>query len=82
MGAVPIRFNTDLFPTEVQIASHQLNSGNHSVLITETGEVVKSSEIMAVWYRRFYPAKGLPIDMDIQLKQPSIEKVSVPFLAF
>ncbi len=82
LGAVPIRFNTDLFPTEVQIASHQLNSGNHSVLITETGEVVKSSEIMAVWYRRFYPAKGLPIDMDIQLKQPSIEESKRTILGF
>ncbi|CZF84004.1 MvdC/MvdD family ATP grasp protein [Grimontia marina] len=82
LGAIPIRFNTDLFPTEVQIASHQLNGGNISVLTTETGEVVQSSEIMAVWYRRFYPAKGLPADMDIQLKQPSIEESKRTILGF
>ncbi|GLQ76044.1 MvdC/MvdD family ATP grasp protein [Vibrio penaeicida] len=81
-GVVPVRFNTDLFPTKVQIATHQNNNGNESTLITENGDVVKGDEILAVWYRRFYPAKGLPADMDIQLKQPSAEESKRTILGY
>lgn len=45
-GVVPVRFNTDLFPTKVQIATHQNNNGNESTLITENGDVVKGDEIL------------------------------------
>ncbi|MDP2574536.1 hypothetical protein Q8W40_20250 [Vibrio penaeicida] len=81
-GVVPVRFNTDLFPTKVQIATHQNNKGNESTLITENGDVVKGDEILAVWYRRFYPAKGLPADMDMQLKQPSAEESKRTILGY
>lgn len=81
-GVEAVRLNTDLFPTEVQIETHQTNIGNTSTLVTETGHTASAEEIQSVWYRRFYPGKGLPKEMDPQFKNPSIEESKRTLLGY
>ncbi len=77
-----VRFNTDDFPYKNRVEIFNTNGVHKSYLITEEGQRVSSDEIHAVWYRRFYPGKGLPKDMDAQQRPVSIEESKRTLLGF
>jgi glutathione synthase/RimK-type ligase-like ATP-grasp enzyme len=70
-GAEVFRFNTDLFPTELQ-ASFSQESGRETVRLgCMEGEVILGPEDV-IWYRRARWAQGLPTTMDPQLRNGSM----------
>jgi glutathione synthase/RimK-type ligase-like ATP-grasp enzyme len=64
------RFDTDLFPTRLQLA---LDEGGGGRLSGPAG-TLELSDVTAVWYRRNSTGAGIPQDMDPQLRQPSVEE--------
>ncbi len=72
-GVRVARFNTDLFPTKVSIASYQ-GLDKEQVLTLETGEQYLLSDIGAIWYRRFHIARDLPKDIDRQTRNACFEE--------
>lgn len=52
-GVRPIRFNTDLFPSSVQLSA-RAGDGRAAQLTTETGEQVSVPEVCAVWARKIW----------------------------
>jgi glutathione synthase/RimK-type ligase-like ATP-grasp enzyme len=72
-GHAAFRLNTDEFPTNVQLITHQSASGSTSELRAD-GQRIHSSEISALWYRRFWPAQALPKSLDPQVRNASIEE--------
>jgi glutathione synthase/RimK-type ligase-like ATP-grasp enzyme len=76
LGRRVIRFDTDLFPTEVPLATYFGGAGERFLVGSAEGgdELVDLSEIEAIWNRRFYTAKGIPESMDPQLRKPSVEE--------
>ena len=53
MGARPIRFNTDLFPSLVKLSA-RAGDERAALLLTETGEQVFADEVRAVWARKLW----------------------------
>lgn len=49
-GVRPIRFNTDLFPSTIQISGRV----GDAHIVTETGEQVSAGEVCAVWARKIW----------------------------
>jgi glutathione synthase/RimK-type ligase-like ATP-grasp enzyme len=70
-GARAFRLDTDLFPTEVQLALHQPRG--RSTLRSAAGEVVLG-EIDAIWYRRAAIGAALPADMDPQHRDAALRE--------
>ncbi len=64
------RFDTDLFPTELQLS---LDEGGDGRLSGPEG-VLELSEVSAVWYRRNGIGTRIPPEVDPQLRQPSVEE--------
>ncbi|HEX8439119.1 MvdC/MvdD family ATP grasp protein [Archangium sp.] len=64
------RFDTDLFPTQLQLA---LDEGGGGRLSGPAGPL-ELSDVTAVWYRRNSTGAAIPQDMDPQLRQPSVEE--------
>ncbi len=59
-GAVPVRLNTDLYPTRTQIST-ELGNRQAPRRVLRSGDVrVDLDEVAAVWYRRFYAGRSLP----------------------
>jgi glutathione synthase/RimK-type ligase-like ATP-grasp enzyme len=76
-GARPFRLDTDLFPTDVELALHQ--PYGRSTLRSAAGELALD-EIDAVWYRRAAIAAGLPDGMDPQDRDASIKEARASLL--
>ena len=67
-----LRFNTDLYPTNVQL---DLELGIKEKLIYKYDEIETDlSELTSVYYRRVDYGANLPKDMDPQLKNVSVEE--------
>jgi glutathione synthase/RimK-type ligase-like ATP-grasp enzyme len=64
-GAIPVRLDTDLFPTDVRLSVRQGPSSTRAVLHSPEGEI-NLNDVSAVWYRRFAPGHALPSDMDMR----------------
>jgi glutathione synthase/RimK-type ligase-like ATP-grasp enzyme len=64
------RFDTDLFPTDLQLS---LDEGGGGRISGGAGEL-ELSEVSAVWYRRNATGTRIPPDVDAQLRQPSMEE--------
>ncbi len=73
MGAEAIRFDTDLYPTEVLMTTDYRNGSLENYLETSTGRH-KLSELTACWYRRLRIGANIPADIDPQLRTPSVEE--------
>jgi glutathione synthase/RimK-type ligase-like ATP-grasp enzyme len=69
-GARVFRLDTDLFPTDVQLALHQPRG--RSTLRSAAGELVLG-ELDAVWYRRAAIGAALP-DMDPQHRDAALKE--------
>ncbi|MFL5355965.1 MvdC/MvdD family ATP grasp protein [Archangium sp.] len=64
------RFDTDLFPTDLQLS---LDEGGGGRISGGAGEL-ELSEVSAVWYRRNATGTRIPPGVDAQLRQPSMEE--------
>ena len=56
MGARPIRFNTDLFPSLIKL-SGRAGDDRVAQLLTEAGEQAAVHEVRAVWARKLWPPR-------------------------
>ncbi len=75
-GGKAFRFDTDRFPTEVQLNVYY---GKECDRLTLTSDEKKLdlSEVSAVWYRRIAIGSKIPTTMDPQLRQASIQESRV-----
>ncbi|PTL79431.1 MvdC/MvdD family ATP grasp protein [Vitiosangium sp. GDMCC 1.1324] len=64
------RFDTDLFPTELQLALDERGGGR----LSGPSGVLELSEVSAVWYRRNSTGSRIPKELDPQLRKPSVEE--------
>ncbi|MFL5355640.1 MvdC/MvdD family ATP grasp protein [Archangium sp.] len=64
------RFDTDLFPTGLQLSLDERGGGR----LSGPGGVLELSDVSAVWYRRNSVGARIPEDLDPQLRKPSVEE--------
>lgn len=72
-GGKAFRFNTDQFPTEIQLDIYYSN-GKERLMIATEQEQLDLREVSAVWYRRLRIGGRIPNTMDAQLRQASIQE--------
>ncbi|NEO97833.1 MAG: MvdD family ATP-grasp ribosomal peptide maturase [Symploca sp. SIO2E9] len=71
-GAKVFRFDTDRYPTEVQL---DLYSGkSEGGMITDGDKQIDLTDVSSVWYRRMRFGQKLPDSMDQQYKEASIRE--------
>lgn len=71
-GEKAFRFDTDRFPTEVQLDIKY--SDAEQVIITDGEQKLDLSEVSSVWYRRMRYGQKIPDSMDKQFRDASIEE--------
>ncbi|MBE9227623.1 MvdD family ATP-grasp ribosomal peptide maturase [Phormidium sp. LEGE 05292] len=71
-GEKAFRFDTDRFPTEVQLDIKY--SDGEQVIITDGEQTLDLSEVSSVWYRRMRYGQKIPDSMDKQFRDASIEE--------
>ncbi len=71
-GENAFRFDTDRFPTEVQLDIYSGDS--ERVIITDGEQKLDLSEVSSVWYRRMRYGQKIPNTMDKQYRDASIEE--------
>lgn len=71
-GEKAFRFDTDRFPTEVQLDIKY--SDAEQVIITDGEQKLDLSEVSSVWYRRMRYGQKIPDSMDKQMRDASIEE--------
>ncbi|MDF5714872.1 MAG: MvdD family ATP-grasp ribosomal peptide maturase [Rhizonema sp. NSF051] len=71
-GGKAFRFDTDRFPTEVQLDVYQ--GEQKRIIITDGDQKLDLSEVSSVWYRRMRYGQKIPDLMDKQLRDASIEE--------
>ncbi|MBP5976193.1 MvdD family ATP-grasp ribosomal peptide maturase [Brasilonema sp. CT11] len=71
-GEKAFRFDTDRFPTEVQLDIYYGDS--EKVIITDGEQKLDLSEVSSVWYRRMRYGQKIPDTMDKQFRDASIEE--------
>lgn len=64
------RFDTDLFPTELQLTLDEDGGGQ----LRGPAGVLDLEELTAVWYRRSATGERIPHELDPQLRLPSVEE--------
>ncbi|MUG99608.1 MvdD family ATP-grasp ribosomal peptide maturase [Scytonema sp. UIC 10036] len=72
-GGKAFRFDTDKFPTEVQLDVYY-SKGCEKLILTTDSQKLDLSEISAVWYRRIAIGSRIPGKMEPQLRQASIQE--------
>ncbi|MBR8833203.1 MAG: MvdD family ATP-grasp ribosomal peptide maturase [Stigonema ocellatum SAG 48.90 = DSM 106950] len=77
-GEKAFRFDTDRFPTEVQLDVYYGDS--EQVILTTDDQKLDLSEVSAVWYRRISIGSKIPNVIDKQLRQASIQESRVTIL--
>ena len=73
-GGKVFRFDTDRFPTEVQLDICYGDS--EQVMIRDGDQKVNLSEVSSVWYRRLYYGRKIPETMDGQYREAAIKECS------
>jgi MvdD family ATP-grasp ribosomal peptide maturase len=71
-GGKAFRFDTDKFPTEVQ-----LDGKNERLILADADQQLDLHAVSAVWYRRIAIAAQIPTTMDAQLRQASVQESRV-----
>lgn len=71
-GEKAFRFDTDRFPTEVQLDIKYDDA--EQVIITDGEQKLDLSEVSSVWYRRMRYGQKIPDSMDKQFRDASIEE--------
>jgi glutathione synthase/RimK-type ligase-like ATP-grasp enzyme len=70
-GADVFRFDTDRFPTEIQVEL-EVSAGAVRGAVRDGDRRLDLADVSAVWYRRLHVAAGLPAEMDRQLRAASV----------
>lgn len=71
-GGKAFRFDTDRYPTEVQLDTY--SGASEGGMITDGEQQLDLSEVSSVWYRRMRYGQKLPDSMDKQYRQASIDE--------
>ncbi|MBD2438924.1 MvdD family ATP-grasp ribosomal peptide maturase [Nostoc sp. FACHB-110] len=71
-GEKAFRFDTDRYPTEVNLDIY--SSDRAQVVITDGENKLDLSEVSSVWYRRMRYGQKIPKSMDKQLREASIQE--------
>ncbi|NEO62624.1 MAG: MvdD family ATP-grasp ribosomal peptide maturase, partial [Moorea sp. SIO4G2] len=74
-GGKAFRFDTDRYPTEVQLDIYEGNS--QGGIITDGEQKLDLSEVSSVWYRRMRYGKKIPDTMDQQYRNAAIQECRV-----
>ncbi|XHR82378.1 MAG: MvdD family ATP-grasp ribosomal peptide maturase [Gloeotrichia echinulata GP01] len=74
-GGKAFRFDTDRFPTEVQLDVYY--GDGEQCILTADDQKLDLNEVSAVWYRRIAIGAKIPDTMDRQLRQASIQESRV-----
>ncbi|MEH2361978.1 MvdD family ATP-grasp ribosomal peptide maturase [Nostoc sp.] len=74
-GGKAFRFDTDRFPTEVQLDVYY--GATEQVILEADDQKLDLSEVSAVWYRRIAIGAKIPDSMDRQMRQASIQESRV-----
>lgn len=72
-GEKAFRFNTDRFPTEINLDIYYAD-GQEKVIISDENERLDLSQVSSVWYRRIAMGAKIPTTMDAQLRHASIQE--------
>ncbi|MBW4476211.1 MAG: MvdD family ATP-grasp ribosomal peptide maturase [Tolypothrix brevis GSE-NOS-MK-07-07A] len=75
-GGKAFRFDTDRFPTQLQLNIYYGKQKEQLIIIDEDRKL-DLSEVSAVWYRRIAIAQRIPTTMDSQLRQASVQESRV-----
>jgi len=75
------RFNTDLFPTGIQLSLAENNKKKRAVISGPEGEL-NLEEITGIWYRRVRLGDKIPQAMDPELRKASILEARTVFFGF
>lgn len=75
-GGKAFRFDTDRFPTEVQLDVYY-GKGTQRLILASEQEKLDLNEVSAVWYRRIWIGGRIPTTMDLQLRNASIQESRV-----
>lgn len=76
LGGKAFRFDTDRFPTEVQLDVYYSKESERVILACDD-QKLDLDEVSAVWYRRIAIGAKIPQTMDKQLRQASIQESRV-----
>lgn len=71
-GKKAFRFDTDRFPTEVQLDIY--HGDTERVIITDGEQQLDLSEVSSVWYRRMRYGAKIPNTMEKQFRDASVEE--------
>ena len=74
-GGNAFRFDTDKFPTQVQLDIYY--GKNERLILKDADQKLDLHEVSAVWYRRIAIAAQIPTTMDAQLRQASVQESRV-----
>lgn len=77
-GSTTFRFNTDFYPTQIEISSHYTNH-TEEIIISHEDVSHNLSTFDAIWYRRDYIGENLPKEMLDIHKRPAIEESRATF---
>lgn len=75
-GGKAFRFDTDRFPTEVQLDIYY-SQGRQRLILTSAPAQLDLTTVSAVWYRRIAIGARIPDTMDAQLRNASIQESRV-----
>lgn len=75
-GGKAFRFDTDRFPTEVQLDLYY-GKGTQRLILASEQEKLDLSEVSAVWYRRIWIGGRIPTTMEPQLRNASVQESRV-----
>jgi MvdD family ATP-grasp ribosomal peptide maturase len=75
------RFNTDLYPTGIQLSLAENNKKKRAVISGPEGEL-SLEEITGIWYRRVRLGDKIPEAMDPELRKASILEARTVFFGF
>ena len=75
-GGKAFRFDTDRFPTQVQLDIYY-GRGEEKLVLTSERETIDLTEVSAVWYRRIAIGANIPTTIDSQVRQTSIQESRV-----
>ncbi|MEH2208104.1 MAG: MvdD family ATP-grasp ribosomal peptide maturase [Nostoc sp.] len=74
-GKKAFRFDTDRFPTEMQLDIYY--GSTKRVILSVDDQTLDLNEVSAVWYRRIAIGSKIPNSMDRQLRQASLKESRV-----
>ena len=75
-GGRAIRFDTDHYPTEIQLTAYHGSEGDELLTLTNEEGEFDLREVTAVWHRRLNFGARIPSSLDKQLRHASLGEAS------